>query len=321
MKFKIRTKVLFGILFLFVEFLLIGALSIYYISSIKYSSEMAIKNNYRSVHYSENMIQAIDETNTAESSLLLNKQYHYDKNSLSVSFNSFEENLQLEEKNITEFGEKELVQSIKENYIKYKSLLSEPKSSNTTDKFTNYSTNILPLANDIKTKIFTVSTLNMQSIVQKNESLNEMIRHIYKILSIVLTVCFLITFSFMINFPNYIAGPIRKITENIKDIANSDFKSRIIVSRKDEFKELAEAINYMAEKLENNYQPVVVEKKGVHDKKMIDNNLVLQNIQSLLGSVSTLIESISQTNNDEALQKQSALIKEIEIELTKSIKG
>jgi nitrate/nitrite-specific signal transduction histidine kinase len=321
MKFKIRTKVLFGILFLFIEFVLIGALSIYYISSIKYSSELTIKNNYRSVHYSENMIQAIDETNTAESSLLLNKQYHYDKNSLSVSFNRFEENLQLEEKNITEFGEKELVQSIKESYLKYKSLLSEPKTTNTTDKFTNYSVNVLPLANEIKSKIFTVSTLNMQSIVQKNESLNEMIRHIYKILSIVLTVCFLITFSFMINFPNYIAGPIRKITENIKEIANSDFKSRITVTSKDEFKELAEAINYMAEKLENSYQKVVVVKKTIADKTTIDNNQVLQNIQTLLGSVSTLIDSISHTNQDEALLKQSEIIKEIERELSKSIKA
>ena len=320
MKFKIRTKVLFGILFLFVEFVLIGALSIYYISSIKYSSELTIKNNYRSVHYSENMIQAIDETNTAENSLLLNKQYHYDKNSLSVSFDRFEENLKLEEQNITEFGEKELVQSIKEDYWKYKSLLSEPQFNNTTDKFTNYSVNILPLANEIKNKIFTVSTLNMQSIVQKNGSLNEMISHIYKILSIVLTVCFLITFSFMINFPNYIAGPIRKITENIKEIANSDFKSRIIVSRKDEFKELAEAINYMAEKLENSYQQVVVENKTIADKTIIDNNQVLLNIQSLLGSVSILIDSISQTNNDESLQKQSEIIKEIEQELSKSIK-
>jgi len=321
MKFKIRTKVLFGILFLFVEFVLIGALSIYYISSIKYSSELTIKNNYRSVHYSENMIQAIDETNTAESSLLLNKQYHYDKKTLSVSFDRFEENLQLEEKNITEFGEKELVQSIKESYLKYKSLLSEPKSTNATDKFTSYSVNVLPLANEIKNKIFTVSTLNMQSIVQKNESLNEMIRHIYKILSIVLTVCFLITFSFMINFPNYIAGPIKKITENIKDIANSDFKSRIVVSRKDEFKELAEAINYMAEKLENSYQQVVVEKKTSAVKTTVDNNQVLINIQSLLGSVSTLIDSISQTNNDETLLKQSEIIKEIEHELSKSIKA
>jgi len=321
MKFKIRTKVLFGILFIFVEFLLIGALSIYYISSIKYSSEMAIKNNYRSVHYSENMIQAIDETNTAVNAMFFNKQYRNDKNSLSDSFTKFEENLNQEEANITEFGEKELVQSIKQNYLKYKSLVSEQKTDNITDKVNYYTVNILPLANEVKAKIFTVSNLNMQSIVQKNESLNEMIRHIYKILSIVLMVCFLITFSFMINFPNYIAGPIKKITESIKDIANSDFSTRIAISSKDEFKELAEAINYMAEKLERNHHQIIVEKNTVVDKKTVDNNQVLENIQSLLGSVSTLIDSISQTNNDESLQKQSEIIKEIERELSKSIKS
>ena len=321
MKFKIRTKVLFGILFLFVEFVLIGTLSIYYISTIKYSSEMTIKNNYRSVHYSENMIQAIDETNTAVNSMFFNKQYRNDINSLSVPFSKFEENLNQEEANITEFGEKELVQSIKQTYLKYKYLVSEQKTTNISDKVNYYIVNILPLANELKTRIFTVSTLNMQSILQKNENLNEMIRHIYKILSIVMTICFLITFSFMINFPNYIAGPIKKITENIKEITNSNFKSRIKISTKDEFKELAEAINFMAEKLEQNYQYPAVEKQPVIDKKIIDNNLVLENIQSLLGSVSTLIDAISQSNDDEILQKQSALIKEIEQELSKAIKS
>jgi len=321
MKFKIRTKVLFGIMFLFLEFVLIGALSIYYISSIKYSSEMMIKNNYWSVHYSENMIQAIDETNTAVNSLFLNKQFHNDKKNLDVSFSKFEENLNLEEKNITEFGEKELVQSIRQNYFKYKSLVSEQNTENIPDKVNYYSVNILPLANDLRAKVFTVSTLNMQSIVQKNESVNEMIRRIYKNLSIVMTICFLITFSFMINFPNYIAGPIKKITESIKEIANSDFRSRIPITSGDEFKELAEAINYMAEKLEHNYKQVVVEKQIVVEKPAIDNNLVLQNIQSLLGSVSILIDSIAQTNNDEELQKQSVLIREIEHELSKAIKA
>ena len=321
MKFKIRTKVLFGIMFLFLEFVLIGALSIYYISSIKYSSEMVIKNNYRSVRYSENMIQAIDETNTTVSSLFLNKQYHNDKNTLAVSFNKFEENLNLEEKNITEYGEKDLVQSIRQKYTKYKSLVSEEKVDNITDKANYYSVNILPLANELKAGIFTVSTLNMQSIEQKNESVNEMIRRIYKNLSIVMAICFLITFSFMINFPNYIAGPIRKITESIKDIANSDFKNRITISSKDEFKELAEAINYMAEKLELNYHPVIAKKEVAVDKKVVDNNLVIENIQSLLGSVSTLIDSIAKTNNDETLKIQSGLIKEIEHELSKAIKS
>ena len=319
MKFKIRTKVLFGILFLFLEFVLIGALSIYYISSIKYSSEMMIKNNYWSVHYSENMIQAIDETNTAVNSLFLNKQYHNDKANLTVSFNKFEENLNLEEKNITEFGEKELVQSIRQNYLKYKTLVMEQKIDNITDKVNYYSVNVLPLANELRAKIFTVSTLNMQSIVQKNESVNEMIRRIYKNMSIVMAICFLITFSFMINFPNYIAGPIKKITESIKDITNSNFKSRITITSKDEFKELGEAINFMAEKLEHNYHQVVVKKPVVEEVKQVNTNEVLQNIQALLGSVSTLVDSIAETNKDETLQKQAELIKEIEHELSKSI--
>jgi nitrogen fixation/metabolism regulation signal transduction histidine kinase len=319
MKFKIRTKVLFGILFLFLEFVLIGALSIYYISSIKYSSEMMIKNNYWSVHYSENMIQAIDETNTAVNSLFLNKQYHNDKANLTVSFNKFEENLNLEEKNITEFGEKELVQSIRQNYLKYKTLVMEQKIDNIADKVNYYSVNVLPLANELRAKIFTVSTLNMQSIVQKNESVNEMIRRIYKNMSIVMAICFLITFSFMINFPNYIAGPIKKITESIKEITNSNFKSRITISSKDEFKELGEAINFMAEKLEHNYHQVVVKKPVVEEVKAVNTNEVLENIQALLGSVSTLVDSIAETNKDEALQKQAELIKEIEHELSKSI--
>jgi nitrogen fixation/metabolism regulation signal transduction histidine kinase len=267
------------------------------------------------------MVQAIDETNTMVNSMLFNKQYKNDKALLNVSFNKFEENLNLEEKNITEFGEKELVQSIKHNYLKYKSMVSEQKIDNTAEKLNYYSVNMLPLANQIKSQIFTLSTLNMQSILQKNEGLNEMVRHIYKILSILMTVCFLITFSFMINFPGYIAGPIRKITESIKDIANSDFKNRIPITSKDEFRELAEAINYMAEKLEHNYKPAVVEKKIIVDKNAVDNNLVLQNIRELLGSVSTLVDSIAKANGDETLQKQSEQIKEIEIELSKSIKA
>ena len=43
MHLKIRTKVLIGILFLFIEFLAIGIMSIYYFSSIKNSTELIIK--------------------------------------------------------------------------------------------------------------------------------------------------------------------------------------------------------------------------------------------------------------------------------------
>ena len=118
MHLKIRTKVLIGILFLFIEFLAIGIMSIYYFSSIKNSTELMIKNNYHSVQYAENMIQAIDDTQTNVATLFLNKWDHFDENTLNGSLNKFEENLAKEEKNITEFGEKELSQSIHQLFFK-----------------------------------------------------------------------------------------------------------------------------------------------------------------------------------------------------------
>jgi len=301
MKLKIRTKVLLGILFVFVEFVIIGFLSMYYVSTLKYGSELMIKNNYRSVEYSENMIQSLDETNTAVNSLFLNKHYQYDKKLVAGSFDKFEQNLQLEEKIITELGEK--VNSIPES-----------------EKVNFYTFNILPLVNDLKAQIFSVSTLNMHSIVQKNEKLSEMVSHIYKTLSILLTFCLLITASFLFNFPNYIAGPIKRITENVKEIADNNFSSRIRISTNDEFKELSEAINDMAEKLETNYKHVEFH-PPVMSAPEIDENEILHNIQGLLESIRPVIESISKNSGNKILQQQSEILKEIEYELSKAIKS
>ena len=183
-----------------------------------------------------------------------------------------------------------------------------------------YSVNILPLVSELKATIFSVSNLNMQSIIQKNESLNEKVSRIYKNLSILLALCFAITFTFMINFPSYIAGPIKKITENIKEITHNNFKSRIMISSSDEFKELAEAINFMAEKLKMNYKPIL-EKQKVKTDKSINEEQIVRNIETLLDSVKTLLGSMSKINNSETLQKQSEILKEIEQELTKVTKS
>ena len=239
---------------------------------------------------------------------------------VTSSFDKFEKNLQLEEKNITELGEKELVQSIKEKYTRYKSLVLGQNINSIPDKVNFYTFNILPLVNDLKAQIFSVSTLNMHSIVQKNEKLSEMVSHIYKTLSILLTFCLLITASFLFNFPNYIAGPIKRITENVKEIADNNFSSRIRISTNDEFKELSEAINDMAEKLETNYKHVEFQ-PAVSSAPEIDENEILHNIQGLLESIRPVIESISKNSGNKTLQQQTEILKEIEYELSKAIKS
>ena len=212
------------------------------------------------------------------------------------------------------------MQSIEKKYARYKSLILGQNINSIPDKVTFYTFNILPLANELKAQLFSVSTLNMHSIVQKNEKLSEMVSHIYKTLSILLTFCLLITASFLFNFPNYIAGPIKRITENIKEIANNNFSSRIRISTNDEFKELSEAINDMAEKLETNYQQVGFHQPATSAPE-IDENEILHNIQGLLESIRPVIESISKNSGNKTLLEQSEILKEIEYELYKAIKS
>src|SRR3546814_16850486 len=62
--------------------------------------------------------------------------------------------------------------------------------------------------------------------------------------------CFLASFAFIVNFPGYIANPIRELTESIREIANKNYSKRLRFRSSDEFGELAESFNKMAARLD-----------------------------------------------------------------------
>lgn len=321
MKLNIRTKVTLGILFLFLEFSVIAVMTIYFLASINNRTELMIKNNYHSVQFAENMLQEIGEIHAAATSSCLNELHHTDDRSLDFLFKKFEENLKSEETNITEFGEKELAQSIHQKYFQYKTMIAKETIQSKNDRSSFYFVNISPLFNELKSSIFSVSNLNMQAIIQKNENLNASISDIYKKLTAALAFCFLITFSFMLNFPSYIARPIKEITEKIKEVANKNFKTRIHFTSENEFKQLAEAFNFMAEKLEHSQIPTAEPNQGIKKESNIKEGQVVQNIQKLIASVCQLMESLPETANSEHLQKQSDALRAVETNLHQIIKS
>jgi len=71
----------------------------------------------------------------------------------------------------------------------------------------------------------------------------------------------------VLNFPGYIANPVRLLTEGIKEIAQKNYGKRIYLDNKDEFGEMADAFNLMAKKLyeyeHSNLSKLLFEKKRV----------------------------------------------------------
>src|SRR6185369_415931 len=77
-------------------------------------------------------------------------------------------------------------------------------------------------------------------------------------------VIFLVSLTFSFNFPGVVTGPIRQLTEAIQEISRKNYKHRIHIKNKDEFGQMADSFNDMADRLEyfesSNLNKIIFEK-------------------------------------------------------------
>ena len=243
----IKSKLALGLWFLFIVILLLGGLGSYYLKINSDLSSRVIKDNYESLLYSRNMMESLDDP-----SLLQNPE----------ELKEFEQQLILQEQNITEFGEKELTRQLKVYFTQLKN----------TDP--GHLPALASCKNLLKKTLYKITDLNMQSIVRKNKIARQDSNNAVLYMAIICTVSILIAFTFILNFPGYIAGPVRELTESIKQIAARDYSQRLHFKSNDEFGELAEAFNAMAQKLDeyenSNLAAIIFQKKRI---EAIINNM------------------------------------------------
>jgi signal transduction histidine kinase/HAMP domain-containing protein len=241
MQLKIKTKLSLGIGFLFVVIILFGSVGIFYTHAIAKESKEILKNNYESIQYAKVMMQAIDDI---------------DKDSINF-LKTFEINLKLQQLNITEIGEKEYTEDVRVqfNHIKKNGI-------------THSDIKLL------KNTLYKITDLNMQAILRKNNQAQQTADSVLATIGVIGGFCFLIVFTFIINFPGYIANPIKELTAGIKQIADKNYHQRLHFTSNDEFGELTEAFNSMAQQLEHyensNLAKIMFEKKRI---EAIINNM------------------------------------------------
>lgn len=233
MSIKLKTKVAMGAIFLFALLILVGAVSFIYFNRITAQSGEIVKDNYETLNYSRDMLNELDQFMSPDSTRALA---------------NFEQNLRMQEKNITEPGEKDLTNSLRVNFGKARSQMNDEG-----------------LRIRIRKDISMIMQLNLQAINKKNEAAKASTEKAKTIITLILTICILIGLTFSFNFPNLIASPIATLTNGIRAIAAKNYGERIHLNRKDEFGELAAAFNSMAEKLDeyehSNLSRILFEKK------------------------------------------------------------
>jgi two-component system, NtrC family, sensor histidine kinase KinB len=244
---RIKNKLTLGIVFLFVEFLVISLFGAYSIYSISQQSEKIMKDNNLSIQYAGNMLQTIDQINALQLAILFNPSNKSHGNELAGLYGQFEENMRKEAGNVTEPGEKEVLQVLTGEYRSYKVSVAEIDA--VKDKSAFYFQNLLSKHHSIKTRIYQVSDLNMQAILKKNESVNRYERRSYVVLTIIASVCFLLSIVFIFNFPGMISDPIRQLSESLKGIAEGNYDILPNSKSSSEFKEMDNSVRAIADRL------------------------------------------------------------------------
>jgi NtrC-family two-component system sensor histidine kinase KinB len=270
---KIKEKVTLGIIFLFIEFLVIALFGAYSIYNISQQSEKIMKDNNLSIQYAENMLQTIDQINALQLAVLFNPSKIKHESDLAGLYDKFEENLRKEAKNVTEPGEREVLQSLSGEYKSYMVSVAEIHAIKNKTGF--YFQTLLAKYHSLKSKIYHISDINMQAIMKKNESVNRYERRSYVILTIIASICFLLSIVFIFNFPSMITEPIRQLSENLKRISNRNYDIHLDFKSNGEFKEMENAIKMIVARLKTyeGNQPDAVSHERASIAATIDQTL------------------------------------------------
>lgn len=214
---KIKTKLRLGFGFLFIIVLSFGLIALFFLNELSDKSKIILKDNYKSLKYVSAMRKVIDE-NTFP---LTPKQAQV-----------FEKNLKEEGTNLTENGEKLAFQRLENTY---KGLSTKGVQTNSIK--------------ELRSALQNIEAVNMEAIYAKNEMANAASARANLYISIAAVLSFLILFTFIVNFPGFVANPLAEFSSAIKQISRKNYKQRLHFKNHDEFTDLADAFNGMVVKL------------------------------------------------------------------------
>jgi len=230
---SIKSKIAIGIGVLFALLITVSLMAIIFINLLSSKTEKLLTANYNTIRYCSEMSDAIDEIDSS-----------------SVAVLKFETNLKAQENNITEPGEREATQLLRQYFEEIK------KGGRNIATY-----------HKINKQIYYIYLLNQKALEQKNANALATAANAKLWLTMLTTILILISFSLVVNFPGYIANPIKLLTDGIKEIAQKNYEQRIYIDNKDEFGEMADAFNLMAKKLyeyeHSNLSKIMFEKKRV----------------------------------------------------------
>jgi len=247
---NLRVKLLLAQAPLAVALAVVGILATATVSSLGRNSDAILKDNYRSVLAIQRMQEAIERMQDSAALLLLSGPTETANARAGVQRQRFESELQVQEGNITEAGEQEATQRLRQLWTSYLASfehlqkLGEPAATRTF-----FFDTLDPAFGAVKQATEVILALNQDAMVQKSERARREADRMNTVMLLGSVAALLIGGMASALLTSRFLQPLALLTRTVHRIGDGDFETRANITGSDELAQLAGSINAMAGRL------------------------------------------------------------------------
>lgn len=242
---NIKTKITLGFLTLLALLLGVGAYGLSSVRQLERAARHILQDNFYSVQVGQEMHAALSQLGAAQQRRFL-APGDTAATDLRPGLAGFQTVLAHEAGNITEPGERELVDSLRQNFAAYRALaLQAPAAGRAT-----YFTQILPAHQLLRRQAARVVQLNEAALTRKNAESDRTAAHVERNTLLLLTLSSLFALLFVFSVPEAAVNGLRKLSASIDAATSRDFIASIPEESTDEFGAVARAFNRMLVQLQ-----------------------------------------------------------------------
>lgn len=297
-------------LLLFVITLIIGVVSAFNIYNLEKSINGLMVDNYRSIRAGNEMLEALENEN---SSILtyINISRNKGIEDFYKYSNTFYNEYYVEANNITEKGEKELVEKINKSNVRYLQLFSklqEMSASNDTSIVEFYNTQVTPEFNNLRDLISKLVLLNEKSMFESKDIVTHDAQNSMYIILTLSAIGIVIGFILSLFSLKKFLSPLYALRENMKAVKEGNINQQTSIETNDEIGELSIEFNNMTKRLQqfehSTLGRVIAEKnKSIAIVKSISDPIIVLDTNYKVLLINNALEKLFNTKEENALNK------------------
>lgn len=244
----LRAKLLLAQVPLGLALVVLGLVAVWAVSSLGARALTIFKDNYKSVLAAQNMKESIERMDSAAVFLPLGRR-DLAEPQMRENRRRFEQQLEIQEHNITEPGEQEATNKLRSDWDRYQQEFDAYLQIPQPEQADYYFSKLQPQFVTVKNAAEVILNINQDAMRQKSDDANQLAQRTSMLVVSTALLALVVGVAVSMTLTNRLLVPLGVLTQAVNRLGQGDFLTRAVVDTSDEIGKLAAQFNTMAKHL------------------------------------------------------------------------